>query len=69
MGMLGPFWPQGWTLVLTRIHAGAVVGQGTWVLVFYPGVASSACLCGPLSTSLTLAACFDLGRVTPRTSS
>lgn len=33
MGVMDPFWPQGWTLVL---HAGARVSQGTWLLVFTP---------------------------------
>lgn len=35
-GHAEPFLPQGWTLVLTRIRTGAMVGQGTRVLAFTP---------------------------------
>lgn len=65
MGVLDPSWPQGGALVLMRIHAGARVSQGTWVLVFTPAFSIPLWV---FVISLTLAACFDSGRVISRPS-
>lgn len=66
MGVLDPFWPQGWTLVLKCLVLvqGSVRGHGCLFLR-----QPSESLCGSLATPLALAAWFDSGRVTPSPSS